>query len=121
MSDLNDFARRYIDAWNEAEAGARRTKIVELFAPDAVHYTPTREFHGHEQLEARFLEAYEQFVKPGEHVFRAVENANGHHDAVRFNWEMLHLASGEVRGVGFDFIVLDKEGRIKSDHQFIDG
>jgi hypothetical protein len=38
MSDLNDFARRYIAVWNEPDAALRRKAIIELFAPDAAHY-----------------------------------------------------------------------------------
>ncbi|MFC7640774.1 hypothetical protein ACFQX6_07005 [Streptosporangium lutulentum] len=81
---------------------------------------PSHEVHGHTELEERIATAYEQWVKPGIHVFRAVPNANGHHNAVRFNWEMVIRASGAVDSVGFDFIVLNGEGLIKSDHQFID-
>jgi hypothetical protein len=120
MSDLNGFARRYIAMWNEPDAELSRKAITELFAPDAAHYTPSREVHGHTELEERIATAYEQWVKPGIHVFRAVPNANGHHNAVRFNWEMVIRASGAVDSVGFDFIVLNGEGLIKSDHQFID-
>ncbi|WP_214412930.1 nuclear transport factor 2 family protein [Sphaerisporangium fuscum] len=120
MSDLNEFARRYIAMWNEPDAESRRKVIGELFAPGAAHYTPTREVHGHEEMEARVAAAYDQWVRPGEYVFRPVPNADGHHNAVRFNWEMVKAASGEVVSVGFDFIVLDDDGLIVSDHQFID-
>lgn len=120
MNDLNDLARRYIAVWNEPHADLRRVAIGELFAPDAVHYTPTREVHGRAELEARITGAYEQWVEPGVYTFRAVPNANGHHDAVRFNWEMVRLDTGKVESVGFDFLVLDQDGLIRSDHQFVD-
>ena len=96
MSDLNDFARRYIAMWNEPDADLRRKAIADLFAPDAAHYTPSQEVHGHTELEVRVTAAYEKWVKPGLHAFRAVPNANGHHNAVRFNWEMVSLPTGEV-------------------------
>ncbi|MFF5212710.1 nuclear transport factor 2 family protein [Streptosporangium sp. NPDC000396] len=121
MNDLNDFARRYIAVWNEPDADLRLKAITELFAPDAAHYTPSQEVHGHAELEVRITTAYEKWVRPEVYVFRAVPNANGHHNTVRFNWEMVTQASGEVDSVGFDFIVLNEEGLIKSDHQFIDG
>ena len=119
MSDLNTFAHRYIAMWNEPDAGQRRKAIAELFAPDAAHYTPSQEIHGHAELEVRITTAYEKWVKLGVHTVRAVPNANGHHNAVRFNWEMVTLASGKVDSVGFDFIVLNGEGLIKTDHQFV--
>lgn len=120
MSDLNEFAERYIAVWNEPNAELRRKGIAELFAPDVAHYTPSQEVHGHAQLEVRIGTAYEQWVAPGEFVFRAVPGANGHHNAVRFNWEMVNVASGVAVSVGFDFIVLGTDGLIKSDHQFVD-
>jgi hypothetical protein len=120
MSDLNLFAQRYIAVWNEPDPELRRKAIAELFAVDAVHLTPSQEVRGHEELEVRIGTAYEKWVKPGGHVFRAAPNANGHHDAVRFNWHMVHLASDTVVSVGFDFIILDQDGLIVSDHQFVD-
>ena len=120
MNDLNELACRYIAVWNEPDPQLRRTAIAQLFAPNAVHYTPSQEVHGLAELEVRIATAYEKWVEPGVHAFRAVPNANGHHNAVRFNWEMVTQVSGEVDSVGFDFILLDDAGLITSDHQFID-
>jgi hypothetical protein len=121
MNDLNILAARYIEMWNEPDAGKRSAIVRELFAAEAVHYTPTREFHGLERMDARVTEGYEQFVKPGANIFRPVAGANGHHGAVRFQWEMVELATGRVIGRGCDFLLMDEHGRILSDHQFIDG
>ncbi|MEU7916201.1 nuclear transport factor 2 family protein [Microbispora bryophytorum] len=120
MNDLNDLARRYVAVWNEPDAAVRREMIAQLFAPGAAHYTPSMEAHGHAQMEARIATSYDKWVEPGAYVFRAVENATGHHDAVRFNWEMVRTASGEVDSVGFDFLTLGEDGRIRTDHQFIE-
>ncbi|XVQ87926.1 nuclear transport factor 2 family protein [Microbispora siamensis] len=120
MNDLNDLARRYVAVWNEPDAAVRREMIAQLFAPDAAHYTPSMEAHGHAELEVRIATSYGKWVAPGGYVFRAVENADGHHGAVRFNWEMVRTASGEVDSVGFDFLTLDEDGRIRTDHQFIE-
>jgi hypothetical protein len=40
-------------------------------------------------------------------------------DAVKFRWEMVS-ASGEVAGVGLEFLVLAGDGRIVRDYQFIE-
>ncbi|MCX4750416.1 nuclear transport factor 2 family protein [Kitasatospora sp. NBC_01287] len=119
-SDPNAFVERYIALWNEPDAELRRKRIADLFAPDAAHFTPSQEVRGHAELEVRVTKAFDSWVRPGEHAFRAVRNANGHHGAVRFNWEMAHLASGEAVSVGFDLVLLDQDGLITSDHQFID-
>lgn len=120
MSDLNQFAARYIAMWNEPDTELRRKAIAELFAPDAVHYTPAQEVHGHHELEERVTTAYEKWVKPGVFAFRAVPNANGHHDTVRFNWEMYRLEDGSTDSRGFDFITLNEQGQIVTDYQFVD-
>lgn len=76
--------------------------------------------HGHDELEVRVTTAYQRWVEPGAYVFRAAPGANGHHNAVRFHWELVTLATAEVASVGFDFVLLDDGGRITSDHQFVD-
>lgn len=49
-----------------------------------------------------------------------MNNAEDHHNGVRFNWEMVPAASGAVAAVGFDFLVLGADGRIRLDYQFLD-
>ncbi|GLW09472.1 hypothetical protein Misp01_46010 [Microtetraspora sp. NBRC 13810] len=120
MTDPNDLARRYVAVWNDPDPAARRTAIAALFAPGATHHTPSRQARGHAELEARVAESHDTWVAPGTHVFRAVPGADGHHDAVRLNWEMVERATGTVASVGFDFLTVDADGRILTDHQFID-
>jgi hypothetical protein len=120
MSDLNDLACRYVEMWNEPDPELRGKSIAELFTPDVAHYTPFQEVRGRAEMATRVAISYEKWVRPGTHIFRAVPNATGHHNAVRFNWEMVDVASGAVRNVGFDFVLLDQDGLISSDHQFID-
>ena len=118
--DLDEFARRYIAVWNEPDPAVRRKQIAELFADDADHYTPSVHAHGHAALDERIISAYTRWVLAGEYRFEAVPGANGHHDAVRFTWHMVHLADRQVISVGFDLITVDDEGRILTDYQFVD-
>lgn len=120
MNDLNELAQRYIAVWNEPDASVRGDGIKQLWVDGGEHFTDVREVHGYEELEARIGKAYEQWVQPGQFVFRAVPNATGHHNTVRFNWEMVEVASGTVRSVGFDFLVLNEQGKIVVDYQYID-
>jgi hypothetical protein len=41
-------------------------------------------------------------------------------DTVKLAWEMVPAGGGEVAGSGVDFLVLDGDGRIRRDYQFID-
>ena len=105
---------------SSADATLLVMEQVQLFAPEFVHYTPTLEVRGQAAMRQRVTSSYEKWVAPGEHVFRPVPNADTHHDAVRFNWEMVHLPTGEVVAVGFEFLTLTDDGLIRTDHQFID-
>jgi hypothetical protein len=73
------------------------------------------------QLEVRVTRAYEEFIAPGEFAFRARDNASRLGNAVKFTWEMVPTNGGEAAGVGLEILILDDDGRIRIDHQFIEG
>jgi hypothetical protein len=54
-------------------------------------------------------------------VFRPRDNAARLRNIVKFNWEMVSTTTGEVAGVGLEVLVLDDQGRITVDYQFIEG
>jgi hypothetical protein len=41
-------------------------------------------------------------------------------DVVKFRWKMVSTKDGAVAGLGLEFLVIDAEGRIRSDYQFIE-
>ncbi|MFE2297559.1 hypothetical protein ACFXAW_05120 [Streptomyces sp. NPDC059445] len=135
--DAQDLIERYIGVWSEADPRIRRETVRELWAEDGVHVLrPPAEMHdsavslgfgtavlearGHDELHARVTRAYEEFVAPGTYVFRIGESARRLHDAVTFRWESFHTGEGRVTGGGLEFLLLDEEGRIKADYQFVD-
>jgi hypothetical protein len=120
LSDLDKLAERYVAIWNEPDAAARRAAVGELFTEDVAHFTPSMEVHGQDEMAARILMSYEKWVEPGGHVFRPAPGATGHHDAVRSNWHMVSVPGGDIISVGFDFVLVAEDGRIKRDYQFID-
>jgi len=69
----------------------------------------------------RVTRAYQEFVAPGEFTFKPRDNADRLHNVVKFNWEMISSRGGEVAGVGLEILILDEDGRIKTDYQFIEG
>jgi hypothetical protein len=77
------------------------------------------EARGHAALEARVTRAYEQFVASGEYVFRPRGEARRVRDAVKLAWEAVQTGDGEVAGWGVDLLLLDADGRIRLDYQFI--
>ena len=137
MGNPQELADRYAALWMEPDAERRRRRIGELWAEDGVHLLqPPRELldaaaalgfalaleaRGHEALEFRVARAYEEFVAPGEFVFRARDDAARLGDVVKFMWEMVPAGGGAAAGVGLEILVLDGAGRIRTDHQFIVG
>jgi hypothetical protein len=106
-TSTTDLADRYVALWNEPDPDRRRTMVRERWCADAVQVLDppeeireraaelgfprtTLEARGHAALEMRIARAYESFVAPGAFVFRR------------------------------EFLILDAEDRIRSDHQFID-
>jgi hypothetical protein len=137
MLDPNEIVERYVELWNEPDADVRRAAISELWTDDCAHILqapqdireraatvgfdfPTLETHGHEALEVRVTRAHEEFVAPGEYVFRSAGDAVRVGDAVKFRWEMVTADGGARAGAGLEFLILDARGRIRSDYQFIE-
>lgn len=119
MSEAQQLADRFAAVWNEPDASARRRAIVELWAPDGVHYVRTIVARGHDALEKRVTGAYEKNVRDNGNRFRAVKNAQSLEGAVTFNWEMVPARGDEVLAVGLEFLLLDDQGRILRDYQFM--
>jgi hypothetical protein len=116
--DPQDLADRYAAVWNEADPAARRKGIAALWPADGEHYVRMLEARGYEALEKRVTGAYEKWVRDLGHRFRAVQNAQALRNVVTFNWEMV-AADGKVLAAGLEFLVLDEQGRIVVDYQFI--
>jgi hypothetical protein len=120
-AQLAERIEQYVEMWNEPDAVARRRTIEELWAPDGANYTQSMAAVGYDALDARVTAAFDSYVGSGEYRFRAGAPAVAHHDAVKVQWEMVRVADGEVASIGLEFLVLDGDGRIVSDHQFIVG
>lgn len=135
MSNVGTLVDRYVAIWNEPDAGRRRQAVAGLWSEDGLHLLQppqsTRDAagalavdavfqaRGHEELEARVTRAYEEFVASGGYSFRSRGEGTRLGDAVKFRWEMVS-GSGDVAGVGLEFLILSADGRIRIDYQFIE-
>jgi len=109
---------RYIEMWNEPDPATRRATIDAMWAPGAGNYTANIEAVGLDAIEDRVTNAYEKYVGTGEHRFRMHQPPVAHHGAVRVWWAMVSVGDNQVAALGQEFLVLDDDGRIRSDHQF---
>jgi hypothetical protein len=119
MHEPQQLADRYVAVWNETDPARRRLTIAELWTPTGEHYVGTREVRGHDALYERIIGSHEKNVTACGYRFRAVKDARAVHDAVTFHWEMLPGDREEVLATGRQFLILDPEGRIRIDYQFV--
>lgn len=64
--------------------------------------------------------AHQMFVAPGEYVFKLGGDAT--HllgDVVSLTWTMESRTDGEPAGSGLDVLAIGRDGRIRTDYQFI--
>jgi hypothetical protein len=116
MTDYDTLVAQYIATWNETDAAALDTAVAELFSADARYVDPLVAAEGRATIAATIGAVHEQF--PG-FEFRLAGPVDGHHDQVRFTWE-LGQAGAEAPIVGFDVATLDGEGRITTVLGFLD-
>ncbi|RSN67314.1 nuclear transport factor 2 family protein [Actinomadura sp. WAC 06369] len=116
MSDITELVERYLAAWNETDAAARRAILAEVFADDAVYTDPLASVEGPDGLDATIAAVQAQF---GGLVFSLGGAVDAHHDIARFTWH-LGPAGGEPVVIGFDVAVLGADGRIRQVLGFLD-
>jgi len=136
LSDAQELAERYVALWNEPDAETRRKAIQELWTEDGLHLleppeeivkraeeigvTATLEARGHEELVRRVTRAYDEFVAPGQFVFRRHGDVAALSNLVKLRWAMTPADGDEVLAVGIDLLLVDADGRIERDYQFIE-
>ena len=120
MTDIKQFVGPLHQRLERARRRARRQTIRDLWQEDARHLARTLEAVGHDGIETRVRTAYEKWVKEKGNVFRLRDGVDGHHETIKLRWEMLPAAGGEVISIGFDFLVLGGDGRIRTGYQFIE-
>ncbi|MCX5064841.1 nuclear transport factor 2 family protein [Micromonospora lupini] len=115
-TSFDALAERYIAIWNETDPARRRAAIDDVWAPDARYVDPLAVAEGREAVDATIAAVQGQF--PGM-TFRLDGPVDGHHDQVRFTWE-LGPDGVEAPIVGFDVAVLDGNGRLSQVLGFLD-
>jgi hypothetical protein len=115
--DASALAQRYVEVWNADDAARRRDRIRALWAVDGTTCHRLLEARGYEAIEARVTGAWERWRRGGAHLFR-VAAVVGHHGAVKCDWVMATLPSGDIAARGLSFLLLGTDGRLAADYQF---
>lgn len=108
---------RYFEAWNAREPEARAKAVATAWAEGGAYTDPLADVVGHDGIAAVIAAAHEQF--PG-FAFRLTGAVEGHHDTVRFSWELVNESDGSAPVAGSDVITLADDGRIRSVLGFLD-
>ncbi|MGW6023435.1 hypothetical protein [Streptomyces sp. NPDC055099] len=133
--DPQYLADRYITQWTLSDAAERRAVIERLWAEDGTHILhPPAEIReiaaelgfdnttlvaqGYDAIEARVARSHERFVEKQGLIFRSRNDAVRLQDVVKFRWETVSAENDDVVGGGLEVLVLDDDGRIKTDYMF---
>jgi hypothetical protein len=137
MTETHELVERYMSLWNAPDPERRRQLVAELWTEDGaqilqppqemreiaarpgIGMSATLEARGHAALAARSTSAYDEWVGRQGFQFKSRDNVDRIADVVKVNWEAV-TAAGEVDAVGLSFLVLDPDGRIRLDYQFIE-
>jgi hypothetical protein len=115
MDACNDLVDRYIALWNETDPERRRRLVAGTFSDRASYLDPLMASEGLAAIDHMVEAVQERF--PG-HRFRRAGAVDGHHDRIRFGWE-LTSADGLVVARGTDFAAVAAD-RLATVTGFID-
>jgi uncharacterized protein len=117
MTEFVDLVARYVAVWNEFDPSRRHERVADLWDETAVRYNHTTRQAGRREIENAVNATYEHFGANG-FRFRPIANAVGHHDALKFSWQMYASDTGEVDSLGTTFLLLNADEKILLDYQF---
>lgn len=116
--ELEERVDRYLALWN-ADDDARHRLIEQVWAVDCSYLDHSCVARGQQDVEALIAKAHRSFADNGVSL-RPARNADGHHRAVRFNWTAVPADGGPAAASGLEFLLLDENGQVRADYQFIE-
>lgn len=115
--DFDSIARQYVAAWNTTDAAERARLVAEGWAADCTYTDPLATVAGTEAVNTLIGAVQDQFA--GCRI-NLLGTADGHHDVLRFRWELVPEGASESIVEGFDVVELDEGGRIRNVYGFLD-
>src|SRR5262245_21486021 len=116
MEQYLSLVERYLAVWNATDAGRRNDLIAQTWAEDAHYVDPVMQGDGRAGIDALVQGVHQRF--PG-FRFRQFGAIDGHHDYVRFSWE-LGPEVGPAPIAGSDVAILSPDGRLQRVIGFLD-
>ncbi len=116
MSAIETLVHRYIDSWNQTDAGSRHAAIRELYTENAGYTDPLAAVQGWDAIDGFIGGAQQQFKGL---VFSLAGKVDAHHDTARFTWHLGAPGAKEPLVIGFDVAVAEN-GRLRQVYGFLD-
>jgi hypothetical protein len=116
VTDFEDLAARYLEAWNEDDPIRRRAAIETLWSSNGTYVDPLIAVRGHDEVAAAIGAARAQLSGL---KLRLASPVDGHHNQCRFTWAAGPDGVDPII-VGFDVLVADGDGGIESVLGFLD-
>ncbi|GAB2828569.1 nuclear transport factor 2 family protein [Actinocorallia aurea] len=110
-----ELINKYLAAWNETDAEARRALLAEIWADDASYTDPLAAVRGRDALDTVITGVQAHF--PGL-SFTLAGDVDAHHDLARFTWHLGPAGASPVV-IGFDVAEI-ADGRITRVSGFLD-
>ena len=104
----------YLAALNETDAERRAELVARTFTTDGTYVDPLQAVEGHGGIDAMVAGVHAAY--PG-HTFRRTTEIDGHHDLLRFGWELVG-PDGSLTVAGIDVADLADDGRIRAIRAF---
>jgi hypothetical protein len=116
-TELDDFVNRYLAAWNEPDRERRDALVAALWAPDGILVNGANEYRGRVAIQDAVTISHEAFVGEG-YRFVPGDASAAHHTGVRLAWDMVREDATDSAGT--NFLLLDADGLIAVDYQFLE-
>jgi len=109
--------QRVVAMWNEPDPAARRERIAALWQPDGAHVNSERTCRGHAAIEHEAARVWAMCGARGRR-FRCPGRIDGHHGAVRMDWELVGDDGTSVLAAGTNLLLIGPDARVQRDLQF---
>jgi nuclear transport factor 2 (NTF2) superfamily protein len=113
---LNALVDCYVAVWNEGDPDRRAQRVADLFAVNARRFNHSSEQIGRATIGEAVTRTWTRFGANG-FRFRTLTGAVGHHNALKFSWEMLD-GDGKRDSLGTTIVFFNSDGLIELDYQF---
>ena len=108
---------RYVAVWNEPDARRRLDRVATLWGEHGAHVNPDASHVGSDAITGEATRVWAMCGAQGQR-FRCAGRVDGHHDAVRMDWELLGADGAAVLASGTNLLLLQTDGRLQRDVQF---